>query len=267
MYVDSHCHLVFPELIGQIPALQAAMAEAQVDRALCICTTLEEFESVHALALAHDNLWATVGVHPDNEGVTEPSLADLLSRGAMDRVIGIGETGLDYYRLGDRSVSDMAWQRDRFRIHIRAARDLQKPLIIHTRSASSDTLAILIEEGEDGSKGSAGGVFHCFTETEQVARAALDLGFYISFSGILTFKSAQDIRDVAAFVPLERMLIETDSPYLAPVPFRGKTNQPAFVQHVARQIGQIKGISPEEVGRVTSQNFEKLFKLTSHAPI
>ena len=265
MYVDSHCHLVFPELIGQISVLQAAMAEAQVDRALCICTTLEEFESVHALALAHDNLWATVGVHPDNEGVTEPTLEDLVHRGALDRVIGIGETGLDYYRLGERSVADMAWQRERFRTHIRAARELQKPLIIHTRSASDDTLAILREEDEEGSAGAAGGVFHCFTETEQVARAALDLGFYISFSGILTFKSAQDIRDVAAFVPLERMLIETDSPYLAPVPFRGKTNQPAYVPHVAKQIAHIKGISPEEVGRATSLNFENLFGLTSKA--
>lgn len=261
MYVDSHCHLVFPELISQLPDVQAAMAQAQVDRALCICTTLEEFESVHALATGYDNLWATVGVHPDNEGVTEPSLQDLLTLGQKPRVIGIGETGLDYYRLGERTVADMGWQRDRFRTHIRAARALGKPLIIHTRSASDDTLAILREEGEDGSAGSAGGVFHCFTETEQVARAALDLGFYISFSGIITFKSAQDIRDVAAFVPLDRVLIETDSPYLAPVPYRGKTNQPAFVPYVAKQIGLIKGLSPQDIGAITSQNFETLFRL------
>ena len=261
MYVDSHCHLVFPELISQLPDVQAAMALAQVDRALCICTTLEEFESVHALAMRYDNLWATVGVHPDNEGVAEPSLQDLLTLGGKPRVIGIGETGLDYYRLGERTLADMGWQRDRFRTHIRAARALGKPLIIHTRSASDDTLAILREQGEDGSSGAAGGVFHCFTETEQVARAALDLGFYISFSGILTFKSAQDIRDVAAFVPLDRMLIETDSPYLAPVPYRGKTNQPAFVPYVAKQIGQIKGLSPEDIGAITSQNFETLFRL------
>jgi TatD DNase family protein len=262
MYVDSHCHLVFPELSSQLPALQAAMAQAQVDRALCICTTLEEFEAVHTLARENNNLWATVGVHPDNEGVTEPSLQDLLTLGSKPRVIGIGETGLDYYRLGERSLADMGWQRDRFRTHIRAARALKKPLIIHTRSASDDTLRILQEEGEDGSSASASGVFHCFTETERVARAALDLGFYISFSGILTFKSAQDIRDVAAFVPLDRILIETDSPYLAPVPFRGKTNQPAYVPYVAQQIAQIKGESPQDIGEITSRNFEKLFGLS-----
>lgn len=236
------------------------MTQAQVDRALCICTTLEEFPAVQGLAARYDNFWATVGVHPDNEGVTEPTLQDLLTRGQMPRVVGIGETGLDYYRLGDRSVADMAWQRDRFRTHIRAARQLAKPLVIHTRSASDDTLAILREEGEDGTAGSAGGVFHCFTETDQVARAALDLGFYISFSGILTFKSAQDLRDVAAFVPLDRLLIETDSPYLAPVPYRGKTNNPSFVPYVAAQLAQIKQCPVEQIADITSRNFEALFK-------
>ena len=211
MFTDSHCHLGFPELRANLPQIRAAMVAAQVDRALCICTTLEEFADVHALATAYDNFWATVGVHPDNEGVTEPTLAKLLELGALPRVVGIGETGLDYYRLGTRTVADMAWQRERFRVHIRAARQLQKPLVIHTRSSSADTLAILREEGEDGAVGdvggggSAGGVFHCFTETAAVARAALDMGFYISFSGILTFKNAQDLRDVAAFVPLDRM--------------------------------------------------------------
>jgi len=260
MFTDSHCHLTFPELRAELPQIRQAMTDAQVTRALCICTTLEEFADVHALALQYDNFWSTVGVHPDNEGVTEPSLDDLLSRGALPRVIGIGETGLDYYRLGDRTVADMAWQRERFRTHIRAARQLAKPLVIHTRSASADTLAILKEEGEDGSAGSAGGVFHCFTETAQVARAALDLGFYISFSGILTFKSAQDLREVAAFVPLERMLIETDSPYLAPVPYRGKTNNPSYVPYVAQQIAALKQCSVEAVAEVTSRNFDTLFR-------
>jgi TatD DNase family protein len=235
------------------------MAGAQVDRALCICTTLEEFAAVQGLAAQYDNFWATVGVHPDNEGVQEPSLQDLLTLGQMPRVVGIGETGLDYYRLGVRSVADMGWQRDRFRTHIRAARQLAKPLVIHTRSSSADTLAILREEGEDGTAGSAGGVFHCFTETAEVARAALDLGFYISFSGILTFKNAQDLRDVAAFVPLERMLIETDSPYLAPAPYRGKTNNPAYVPFVAACLAEIKRCPVEQIGEVTSRNFEQLF--------
>ncbi|MFC5499897.1 TatD family hydrolase [Caenimonas terrae] len=263
MFVDSHCHLTFPELAARLPEIRQAMADAQVDRALCICTTLEEFEAVHALALQYDNFWASVGVHPDNEGVTEPTLDDLLRLGALPRVVAIGETGLDYYQMeerkGGRSVADMEWQRNRFRTHIRAARQIGKPLVIHTRASSADTVAILKEEGEDGSAGSAGGVFHCFTETAEVARAALDLGFYISFSGILTFKSAQELRDVAAFVPLDRMLIETDSPYLAPVPYRGKTNNPSYVPYVARQIAQLRDLPVEAVAQATSRNFERLF--------
>ncbi len=263
MFTDSHCHLTYPDLVARLPQIRDAMALAQVDRALCICTTLEEFESVHALATGYDNFWATVGVHPDNEAsdtLREPTLDDLLTRGRLPRVVGIGETGLDYYRLGERTVADMAWQRERFRTHIRAAQTLSKPLVIHTRTASDDTLAILREEGEDGSSGSAGGVFHCFTETREVARAALELGFYISFSGILTFKSAQDIRDVAAFVPMDRMLIETDSPYLAPMPHRGKTNNPSYVPFVAAQIAQIRQLPLAEVAHQTSRNFETLFK-------
>ncbi len=259
MYTDSHCHLSFPELRQDLPRIRQAMEDARVSRALCICTTLEEFEEVHGLALAYDNFWSTVGVHPDNEGVTEPSLDDLLTRGRLPRVVGIGETGLDYYRLGERSVADMEWQRQRFRTHIRAARQLGKPLVIHTRSASDDTLAILREEGEDGSPGSAGGVFHCFTETAAVARAALELGFYISFSGILTFKNAEDLRAVARFVPMDRMLIETDSPYLAPVPYRGKINNPSYVTHVAQQIAQLRSCPVQTVADVTSRNFERLF--------
>jgi TatD DNase family protein len=264
MFVDSHCHLSFPELADQLPQIRAAMAEAGVDRALCICTTLEEFEDVHALAMAHDNFWCTVGVHPDNEGVTEPTLQDLVSLSGRPRVVAIGETGLDYYQMderkGGRSVADLQWQRERFRTHIRAARQVGKPLVIHTRAASADTIAILKEEGEDGSAGSAGGVFHCFTETADVARAALDLGFYISFSGILTFKSAAELREVAAFVPEDRLLIETDSPYLAPVPYRGKTNNPSYVPFVARQLAELRQVPLEQIAQSTSRNFEHLFK-------
>ena len=267
MFVDSHCHLTFPELHAQLDHIRSAMAQAKVDRALCICTTLEEFPAVHALASSYDNFWASVGVHPGTEGVQEPSLTDLLERGALPRVVAIGETGLDYYRLNGRSVADMQWQRERFRTHIRAARQLQKPLVIQTRSASEDTLAILQEEGEDGSSGAAGGVFHCFTESLPVARAALDAGFYISFSGILTFKSAHELREVAQFVPLERMLIETDSPYLAPMPYRGKTNQPAYVPQVAAQIAQLKACALEQVAQQTSANFEQLFAVSSHSKI
>jgi TatD DNase family protein len=264
MFTDSHCHLTFPQLAEQLPAIRTAMQAAQVDRALCICTTMEEFAEVHALATGYDNFWCSVGVHPDNEGVTEPTVQDLLDRAALPRVVAIGETGLDYYgmedRKGGRSVADLEWQRERFRTHIRAARACGKPLVIHTRSASDDTLRILREEGEDGGCASAGGVFHCFTETATVARAALDLGYYISFSGIITFRNAQDLRDVAAFVPMDRMLIETDSPYLAPVPYRGKTNSPAYVPEVARQIAAVRGLSVEAVAQATGRNFECLFK-------
>ena len=259
MFTDSHCHLAFPELAESVDAIRQAMVEAQVTRALCICTTLEEFPTVHQLALKYDNFWASAGVHPDNEGVAEPGFEDLLRLGAMPKVVAIGETGLDYYRLNGRSIADMEWQRERFRVHIRAARELKKPLVIHTRSSSADTLALLQQEGEDGSVGSAGGVFHCFTETMEVARAALDLGFYISFSGIVTFKTAQDLRDVAAMVPLDRMLIETDSPYLAPVPFRGKTNNPSFVPYVAKQIAMVRGVDVETIASATSRNFSHLF--------
>ncbi|PIZ23008.1 MAG: DNAase, partial [Comamonadaceae bacterium CG_4_10_14_0_8_um_filter_57_29] len=235
-----------------------------VTRALCISTTLEEFGAVHQLALDFDNFWATVGVHPDNEGVREPDVAELVRLGSLPRVVGVGETGLDYYRLNGRSVADMAWQRERFRTHIRAARQLGKPLVIHTRQASQDTLAVLREEGEDGSRGSVGGVFHCFTEDEAVARQALEMGFYISFSGILTFKSAQNLREVAAVVPLDRLLIETDSPYLAPMPYRGKTNNPSYVPLVAAQLAHIKHLPVQAIARATSDNFDRLFSGVLH---
>ena len=266
MFTDSHCHLSAPELLADLPAIRAAMVTAQVDRALCICTTLEEFEAVHTLATTHDNFWSTVGVHPDNENVQEPSVTDLVSRAGLPRVVGIGETGLDYFRLGDRTVADMAWQRERFRVHIRAARQTGLPLVIHTRHASEDTLAILKEEGAaPDAHYPARGVFHCFTESQAVARAALDLGFYISFSGILTFKTAADLREVAQFVPLDRMLIETDSPYLAPVPYRGKTNNPSYVPLVAQQIAALKQLSVEAVADATSRNFDSLFTAVGNA--
>ncbi|MBA3589809.1 TatD family hydrolase [Methylibium sp.] len=261
MFVDSHCHLSDPQLQADLPAIRAAMARERVDRALVICTTLEEFETVHALALAHDNFWCSAGVHPDNEDVHEPSVEDLLELAAKPRVVAIGETGLDYYRLGERTVADMAWQRDRFRVHIRAARRSGLPLVIHTRSASEDTLSILREEGTSGTGTPARGVFHCFTETREVAREALALGFMISFSGILTFKNATELHEVAREVPLDRCLIETDSPYLAPVPHRGKINNPSFVPLVAARLAELKGCSVEAVAEATRRNFESLFNV------
>ena len=257
MYVDSHCHLSFPGLAERLPEIRAEMSVAMVDRALCICTTLDEFESVHALAMDYDNFWCSVGVHPDDADSREPTVEGLLELARLPKVVAIGETGLDYFRLEGRSIAQMKWQRDRFRIHIRAAIGAGLPLVIHTRNASADTLEVLDEE--QGAR--AGGVFHCFTETAEVARAALDRGFYISFSGILTFKTAQALREVARFVPLDRCLIETDSPYLAPVPYRGKTNSPAYVPFVAQQIAALKGLPVEQIAAATSANFERLFKL------
>ena len=262
MFVDSHCHLNYPELVAEMANIRQAMSEAQVDRALIISTQLETFQSVCDLASQYDNFWCTVGVHPDEDQVQEPTAQDLLTRVSWGKVVGIGETGLDYYRLNGRSWAQMEWQRERFRVHIRVAQQAQLPLIIHTRDASEDTLRILKEEGEDTRVGSVGGVFHCFTENWEVAQAALELGFYISFSGIVTFKNALEIKEVAQKVPLERMLIETDSPYLAPAPHRGKTNNPSFVPFVAQEVAKLKGISVEEVARVTTLNFETLFKKT-----
>lgn len=266
MYIDSHCHLNFPELADQLPDILQAMETARVHQAVVICTTMEEFDAVRALATNHPQLWATVGVHPDNEGVHEPRIQELVDAASDTKVIAIGETGLDYYQMderkGGRSIHDMAWQRERFRTHIRAARLVGLPLVIHTRSASDDTLSILMEEGELGGADDAGGVFHCFTETLEVARRALDLGFYISFSGILTFKSAADLREVARFVPDDRFLIETDSPYLAPVPYRGKTNQPSFVPFVAAQLAELRGCTPEQIGAQSTANFHRLFRRT-----
>ena len=260
MFTDSHCHLSSPQLRENLQEIKQAMRLASVKRALCICTTLEEFGSVHQLAVENDNFWCTVGVHPDNEAVQEPTIEDFVELCKLHKVVGIGETGLDYFRLGVRTVAEMQWQRDRFRVHIRAARKTGKPLVIHTRNASEDTLSILKEENTNaGQESQAGGVFHCFTETRAVARAALDLGFYISFSGILTFKTADDIRDVARFVPLDRLLIETDSPYLAPVPHRGKTNNPSYVSLVAKQLSLIRSEPLDVIAHATNRNFDNLF--------
>lgn len=257
MFVDSHCHLNFPELRDRLPDVKAAMRAAQVSAAMVISTTIEEFPAVRSLAEQEPSWCCTVGVHPDTENLTEPDEAMLLELAAHPKVVGIGETGLDYFRLGDRSVADMEWQRQRFRTHIRAAKRCEKPLVVHTRSASADTLRILNEEGAQD----CGGVFHCFTETAEVARAALDMGFYISFSGILTFKNAQDLRDVAAWIPMDRVLIETDSPFLAPVPYRGKVNEPAYVPRVAQQLAEVRAMPIEAVAEMTSSNFYRLFKL------
>jgi TatD DNase family protein len=258
MFVDSHCHLDFPELSGDLPAVLDAMAANRVTHALCIAVNLPDLPRVLALAAGHANLFASAGVHPDYEDTPDPAVEELVALAARPKVVAIGETGLDYYRL----AGDLSWQRERFRRHIRAAREAAKPLVIHTRAAAEDTLALMREERAS----EAGGVMHCFTETWEVAAAALDLGFHISFSGIVTFKNARALKDVARRVPLERMLIETDSPYLAPVPFRGKTNQPAYVRHVAEEIARLRAIAVEEVAAATSANFFRLFGVRPDAP-
>ncbi|MCK9515990.1 MAG: TatD family hydrolase [Ottowia sp.] len=263
MYTDSHCHLVATPLRGQFDAIWAAMQQARVTRALCISTSLPECVLAQQLAARQDGIWATAGVHPEEACAQEPAEQDLVRAASQPKVVAVGETGLDYYQMesrkGGASVADLQWQRDRFRTHIRAARRVGKPLVIHTRAAAADTLRILDEEGEDGSAGSAGGVFHCFTETLDVARAALDRGFYISMSGIITFKNAAELRSVVPFVPADRLLIETDSPYLAPVPYRGKTNTPAYVPWVAACVAKLRGVSTETIAEQTSANFDHLF--------
>jgi TatD DNase family protein len=257
VFVDSHCHINFPELGGRISDVLESMVENQVTHALCIGVNLQELPGVLQLAADHPNIYASVGVHPDYEDTPEPSIDTLTELSRRDKVVAIGETGLDYFRV----TGDLEWQRARFRTHIRAARECGKPLVIHTRAAAADTLAIMREERA----GEAGGVMHCFTESWDVAQGALDLGFHISFSGIVTFKNALEIKDVARRVPLERMLIETDSPYLAPVPFRGKLNQPAYVRYVAEEIARLRELPLEEVAAATSANFFRLFGVARHA--
>jgi TatD DNase family protein len=253
MYIDSHCHLDFPDLAADTAGVLARMQAAAVSHALCVSVNLEDFPRVHALALAHDHLFASVGVHPDQPQEDETTTAQLVALAALPKVVAIGETGLDYFRLEGPAL----WQQERFRRHIRAARQTGKPLIVHTRAAASDTLALMREEGA----GEVGGVMHCFTESIDVARAAIDLDFYISFSGIVTFKSAADLKDVARQVPLDRVLIETDSPYLAPVPHRGRTNEPSYVPLVAAEIARLKAVPVEAVAEASFRNFQRLFKV------
>lgn len=253
MLVDSHCHLDFPDLAINLDELLANMRDNDVSHALCVSVNLQDFPRVLALAEAHPNLFASVGVHPDYENLAEPQAAQLATLACHPRVVAIGETGLDYFRL----KGDLEWQRERFRQHIRAARLCGKPLIIHTREAAEDTLRIMAEEGAD----SVGGVMHCFTESWEVAQQAMEMNFYISFSGIVTFKKATNLKNIAKKIPLERMLVETDSPYLAPTPHRGRINQPAFVRHVAEEIAALRGITVNEVAAATTHNFFKLFKV------
>ena len=252
MLVDSHCHLNFPELAENLPLIKTAMQENKVGHALCISVTLPDFPQVLALAEANENFYATVGVHPDYEDIAEPTVEELIQLADHPKVIGIGETGLDYFRL----TGDLEWQRIRFRTHIRAAIACGKPLIIHTRNAAADTIRIMREEGAQ----QVGGVMHCFTESLDVAMEAIALGFYISFSGIVTFKNAASIKEVAKQVPLNRILVETDSPYLAPIPYRGKTNQPSYVKYVAEEISKLRDISFDALATATTENFFNLFK-------
>ncbi|STR45609.1 TatD family hydrolase [Iodobacter fluviatilis] len=251
MFIDSHCHINFPDLAANIDQHLLNMAENKVTHALCVAVNLPELPSVLALADAHANIFASVGVHPDYEDTPEPTVEQLVELAKHHKVVAIGETGLDYYRL----QGDLEWQRGRFRVHIRAAKIAGLPLIIHTRSSAEDTIRILKEEGA----AEVGGVLHCFTESWDVAQAAMELGFYISFSGIVSFKKAVELHEVARLVPLDRMLIETDSPYLAPVPFRGKQNQPAWVRHVAESIADLRGVSVNQIADASTANFFKLF--------
>ncbi len=252
MLVDSHCHLDFPELAGQLDSVFALMRDNQVDYALSVSVNLEDFPKIRAIAENNPHIFASVGVHPDHADAPLVTIEELVALADHPKVVAIGETGLDYFRL----KGDLEWQRERFRTHIRAARECGKPLIIHTRAAADDTLRLMREENA----ASTGGVMHCFTEDWTVASAALEMGFYISFSGIVTFKNATVLKEVAQKVPLDRLLVETDSPFLAPVPHRGKTNQPGFVRHVAEEISRLREISVDEVSRATTANFQRLFK-------
>ncbi|MEY2865486.1 MAG: TatD family hydrolase [Candidatus Methylopumilus sp.] len=250
-FVDSHCHINFPELYENIDSILFKMASNKVTHALCVSVTLDKLPDIFKIANTYPHIFASVGVHPDYEDIEEPSLEELCSFAKEKKVVAIGETGLDYFRV----QGDLSWQRDRFRRHIKAAIQSNLPLIIHTRNAAEDTLKIMREEGANH----VGGVMHCFTESLDVALEAIKLNFYISFSGIVTFKNATELKEVVKAIPLDRILIETDSPYLAPVPYRGKINDPSNVIHVAEEIAKLKNISMEEVGEVTTQNFFKLF--------
>jgi TatD DNase family protein len=251
MFVDSHCHVDFPALVEQMPDILQRMQTNRVSHALCVSVNMPDWPALIKLVERHAPLWASVGVHPDYEETIEPTVEDLVSRSAHARVVAIGETGLDYFRL----TGDLEWQRERFRCHMRAARACQLPLIIHTRAAAADTLRLMREEGAE----QVGGVMHCFTESWEVAEAAIEMNFYISFSGIVTFKTATALQEVAKRIPLNRLLIETDSPYLAPVPHRGKLNDPSKVIHVAEKIAVLRNCTLSEIEEASTNNFFKLF--------
>ncbi len=252
LFVDSHCHLDFAPLYADLDGVLTRARACGVGYMLCVAVTLEKFPEILALVRSHPEVFASVGIHPNERGGREPDEGELVSLASDPHVVAIGETGLDYYR----SPGKMDWQQERFRRHIRAARRIGKPLIIHTREAAADTLRLLREERA----WEAGGVMHCFTESWETARAALDLGFYISFSGILTFHNAEALREVAKKIPAERLLIETDSPYLAPIPHRGKTNEPAYVRYVAELLAELRGTSAEALAEQTTRNFFALFR-------
>lgn len=256
-FVDSHCHLDFKGLSERLPEVLANMSQHRVKRALCVAVNLEDLPGLLSLAQAHDCLDASVGVHPDATPATEPTLEALIAWAETPKVVAIGETGLDFFRLEAEDTRSRLLQTERFRTHVRASRATGKPLIIHTRAAAAETLALMREEGADA----VGGVMHCFTETWEVARAALDLGFYISISGIVTFKNAQTVREVAQQVPIDRLLIETDAPYLAPVPHRGKTNEPAWVSLVGACIASLRGLDVAALAEHTSENYFKCFNI------
>ena len=249
MLIDSHCHLNFPDLAQRLPEVLANMAEAGVDKAIAISVSRQSFEEVHAIAQNHPNIYATVGIHPDDPEAEEFSLEELLERAARPKVVAIGETGLDYHWC----KGDLAWQHQRFALHIEAANRSGLPLVVHTRDAAEDTMRLLREHQAHA------GVIHCFTEDVRIAKLALDLGFYISFSGIVTFKNATAIQEAARYVPLDRLLVETDSPYLAPVPKRGKPNEPAYVRHTAAFVAQLRGDSLENIAQATTANCLQLF--------
>ena len=251
MLIDSHCHLNFPDLAQRLPEVLANMAEAGVDKAIAISVSRQSFEEVHAIAQNHPNIYATVGIHPDDPEAEEFSLEELLERAARPKVVGIGETGLDYHWC----KGNLAWQHQRFALHIEAANRSGLPLVVHTRDAAEDTMRLLRKHQAHA------GVIHCFTEDVRIAKLALDLGFYISFAGIFTFKNAAAIQEAARYVPLDRMLVETDSPYLAPVPKRGKPNEPAYVRHTAAFIAQLRGDSLENIAQATTANCMRLFNL------
>jgi len=256
--IDSHCHLNFPELIARIPEVLQNARNNEVQRMLCIATSWENQAEVLGLAEQYPEILAAIGIHPTTEGGYEPSTEELIQATQHDRVVAVGETGLDYFR----SSGDLTWQHERFHRHIDAGIQTELPIIIHTRAAAADTMQTLRDNHADR----CGGVMHCFAEDWAIAKQALDLGFYISFSGIVTFKSATNVQDVARKMPLEKLLVETDSPYLAPVPFRGKSNEPAYVRHTAEFVAELRGVPYETIRDASTENFYRLFSKAANLP-